>query len=236
MDKRPEISVIIPTLNEQKYIKYPISGLKKQTFDDFETIFVDGASEDGTVRIAGGYSRVVTCTKHGVASARNMGAGLARGRILLFLDADTKPSPRLLETYSRVFSDPDVAAATGPIYPIEDRKLKVRVGYALVSILFVKASIWAGRPSIVGSNFAVRADRFWKANGFREELITYEDWDLSYRIKRYGKVRYSDDAVVRTSARRILAWGLWGYFAFYLVNMMMYHVLRRARTNYKNIR
>ncbi len=232
----PEISVIIPAFNEEKYIRYPIEGLKSQTFTDFETIVVDGGSEDRTVQVARRSSKVIESRKRGVSGARNKGAEIAKGRIFLFLDADTKPSKGLLEAYHKVFSDKEVVAATGPIYPLEKTKRRINMGYSFVSILFVKLSIILRKPKIVGSNFAIRADKFRKSGGFNEKLMTYEDWDLSDRIKKYGKIRYSDDAKVYTSARRIIAWGISGYFLFYLINIIMYHVLRKTRNNYKVIR
>jgi len=231
-----EISVIIPALNEEKYIHYPISGLERQTFKDFDTVVVDGGSQDATVKIAEKYAKVITYTKQGTASARNRGAKMSKGRILLFLDADTKPSPGLLEAYHKIFSDKSIVAATGPVNPIEDRKWDVRIGYTIVSVFLVKFSIAIGRPAIVGSNFAVRADAFRKVRGFNENFITYEDWDLSARLAKQGRTVYSDDAVVYTSARRILAWGVFGYFVFYLINIFMYYFLKRSRADYKNIR
>lgn len=232
----PEISVIVPALNEEKYIHNVIDGLEKQTFKDFETIVVDGGSEDNTVKIVKKHAKVIVSYRKGAGSARNAGAKAAKGDILLFLDADTRPSKQLLDTYHKMFQDDKVVAATGPIYPLERSKLRIWIGYKFISVYFVKASMLVGRPSIVGSNFAARKSVFEKANGFNEKFITYEDWDLSNRLKKYGKIAYSDNAMVNTSARRIAAWGVSGYFIFYTINMFMYHFLKRSRTNYKKIR
>lgn len=233
---KPDISVIIPALDEQKYIHYSLSGLKAQTFRNFEVIVVDGGSEDRTASIAKRSAKVIVCRKRGAGSARNMGAKEAKGRILLFLDADTRPSTRLLEVYKKVFSNENTVASTGPIYPIEETNLVIRVGYWLVSVLFIRLSIFFNRPSIVGSNFAVKADKFNKAGGFDEKFITYEDWDLSGRLKRLGSIKYSKDAYVYTSARRVITWGVFGYVLFYIINMFMYHVLKKSNSDYKSIR
>ena len=232
----PEISVIIPALNEQKYIGNPLSGLKSQTFRDFETIVVDGGSRDRTASIARKSAKVIVCREKGVSAARNRGAAAAKGSILLFLDADTRPSRDLLRVYHEIFLDKSVASATGPIYPLERTKKRIRLGYSIVSVAFVKLSILVGSPHIIGSNFAARASSFRKCGGFDEKLLTYEDWDLSGRIKRCGTVAYSDRAAVHTSVRRVAAWGVFGYFLFYLTNMIMYHVLRKARSNYGEYR
>ena len=78
----PEISVIIPALNEQKYIGNPLGGLKSQTFKDFETIVVDGGSKDRTVSIARKSAKVIVCREKGVSAARNRGAAAVRIYIL----------------------------------------------------------------------------------------------------------------------------------------------------------
>ncbi|MHB1830089.1 MAG: glycosyltransferase [Candidatus Micrarchaeaceae archaeon] len=233
---KPDISVIIPALDEQKYIHYSLSGLKAQTFKNFEVIVVDGGSEDRTASIAKRSAKVIVCRKRGAGSARNKGAEKAKGSILVFIDADTRPSNCLLEAYMAAFLDNGTVAATGPILPLEKTGMRIRAGYWIVSVVFVRLSILFNRPSIVGSNFAVRSTAFRKSGGFNEKFITYEDWDLSNRLGKLGRIRYENRAEVCTSARRVIAWGLLGYVLFYAINMFMYHVLRKSNSDYKSIR
>ncbi|MCL4365279.1 MAG: glycosyltransferase [Candidatus Marsarchaeota archaeon] len=232
----PEISVIIPTLNEEKYIIQPLLGLQKQTFKNFETIVVDGGSADDTVRIAKKYAHILIDNGHGPGSGRNKGASIAKGKILVFIDADTRPSPRLLDNYHSIFSDVGVAAATGPILPLEKSPLRIRIGYKIISVFFVKLSIFLRHPAIMGSNFAVNADTFRKVNGFNDKFLTYEDWDLSKKLNGKGRIVYSNGAIVKSSTRRVAAWGISGYFIYYFINMLMYNFLKKSRSNYKNIR
>ena len=237
MPDKPEISVIIPAMNEERYIGFPLKGFGKQSFRNFEVIVVDGGSKDDTVRIAKEHkAKVVIEKRRGISPARNAGAKAAKGSILVFLDADTKPSENLLATYKNVFEDKEVIAATGPILPLEKTNFRIRKGYSFVSVFFVKNSIRIGRPSIVGSNFAVRKSIFMKIGGFDEKLVTYEDWDLSGRLKGNGRIVYSDDAVVYTSVRRIKAWGVSGFFLFHVSNIFRYHLLRKPQDHYKEIR
>ncbi len=232
----PEISVIIPALNEERYIGHAIKGLTSQTFKNFETIVVDGGSIDNTVKIAKKHAKVIVQKKPGAAIARNSGARIARGRLLLFLDADTWPSPHLLEIYRKIFANGKVVAATGPVFPLEKVRADVSAGYFFVSMIFVKASVLLSRPCIVGSNFAVRKDAFVKAGGFNPKMITYEDWDLSLRLKKIGRIKFVNNAEVKTSARRINAWGVAGFFAFYVNNMARYTFFKKPRREYRQIR
>ncbi len=232
----PEISVIVPSLNEEKYIGKAMQSLRDQAFKDYEIILVDNCSTDRTREIAKKYARILKDKRKGVGLARNLGSRIARGKILLFLDADTVASKGLLSEYKNAFSSDEVVAATGPILPLEKTSRFVRISYKFVSILFVRLSIFFGRPSIVGSNFAVRRSAFEKAGGFDEKLLTYEDWNLSNKLKKYGKIRYLNGALVRTSARRVFAWGVSGFFLYYVINMFKYHATKKPRTDYMPIR
>ena len=60
---RPSISIIIPTLNEEKYIERCLKSLKNQSFRNFEIIVSDSYSTDDTVKIAKKYGAKVVLTK-----------------------------------------------------------------------------------------------------------------------------------------------------------------------------
>jgi glycosyltransferase involved in cell wall biosynthesis len=232
----PKISVIIPALNEEKYIAYPLLGLARQSFKDFETIVVDGGSKDRTREIARKYhAKVITEHRPGIGLARNSGAKVSKGRILVFLDGDTKPGKHLLMDYYEAMSG-DAIAATGPIYPLEKTNKRISIGYKIVSIVMVKLSIKLGMPSVVGSNFVVRKDVFLKVKGFNSKLMTYEDWDLSIRLKKYGRIKFVDSAYVHTSARRVAAWGIIKYFTYHVGNMIRYTFTKTAKSDYGYIR
>ena len=152
--KDPAISVIIPALNEEKYIHIPLEALRHQTFKDFEVIVVDGKSKDRTVQVARKYGAKVIVEKSAVSKARNIGARAAKGKLLVFLDGDTKPGKDLLKAYHDRIKG-KVIAATGPIYPLEKTKRRIRYAYKFVTVDLIKFSIKAGFPSLVGSNFAI---------------------------------------------------------------------------------
>ena len=230
------ISVIVPAFNEEKYIKYVFEGLRSQTFRDFETIVVDKDSTDRTREIASKYARVIVEKREGIGIARNAGARAAKGGVLVFLDADTRPSKGLLEAYRASFKDAAIVAATGPILPLEKTTRRVNMGYRFVSVLFVRLSILFGRPSVVGSNFAVRKRVFDAVGGFNEKFATYEDWDLSLRLRKMGRIAYIMGAVAYTSVRRIKAWGMFGFFIYHSLNIVRYHLFGRPNEEYEPVR
>ncbi len=233
----PLISVIIPSFNEQKYIGHVLRALEMQTFRDFETIVVDGNSTDKTremARKAG--ARVMIEKRKGIGLARNTGVKAARGSILFFTNADTAPSPKVLEAYASAFKDRGVVAATGPMVPLEKTTRFIRFGYKFASVSLAKASFRMGMPAMSGSNIAMRKSAFKKAGGFDTRLETYEDIDLIARVKKLGEVRYVNDAVVATSTRRIEAWGVRRYILFNAGNVLRYNLSKESKKDYEPIR
>jgi len=87
-----KLSVIIPTFNEEKSIRECLGSIFKQSYDDFEVIVVDDGSSDKTLRILSGSKNTnlqILKQKHkGPGAARNLGAGRAKGEILVLVDAD----------------------------------------------------------------------------------------------------------------------------------------------------
>ncbi len=234
--KKPFVSVIIPTLNEEKYIRYPLDGLRWQTFRDFEIIVVDSYSTDRTRDIALKHAKVIERPKRGMSNARNNGARIAKGSILIFIDADTMPERETLKAYVSAFEDRNIVAATGPMRPLERATPFIRLSYLLLSVYLSRLLSAFGRLSISGSNFAVRRDAFENAGGFDEKLVTNESHSLSRKLRKYGRVSYVDGARVRTSVRRITRWGLFRYLVFRLWNNLGYALMGNAAKEYEQIR
>ena len=105
-----KISIIIPTYNEEKNISDCVLSLKQQSEKDFEIIVVDDGSTDSTIQILKGLDVKVLEQKHeGPGIARNFGAKVAKGKILVFLDADMTYDSKFLKNLVR---------------PIEENKAK----------------------------------------------------------------------------------------------------------------
>lgn len=98
-----KISVIIPTYNEEDVIGKCLESLSQQTYKDLEIIVVDDGSTDGTVKkvlLFTNHKSLITVLqqKHlGPGAARNLGAKEAKGKILVFVDADMTFEPDFIE-------------------------------------------------------------------------------------------------------------------------------------------
>lgn len=99
----PEVSVIIPAYNAEKYLAECLESVGSQTERNLEIIVVDDGSTDGTAAIVAGFAeadprlRLIRQPNGGPGPARNTAIAAARGRYLAFVDADDLLLPHALE-------------------------------------------------------------------------------------------------------------------------------------------
>ncbi|MGD8506514.1 MAG: glycosyltransferase [Candidatus Bathyarchaeota archaeon] len=216
-------------MNEERYLERCLASLKNQeTCDNFEIIVVDGGSSDATVKIAKGYAdKVVVSQERSPSVQRNLGAKMATGKFLAFIDADTVASESWLKGIVEAFQDQNVACVTGPLFPLE--RIKRPYLYSLTNIL-QKILVRINYPLFWGASCAFRTDAFWKIEGFDEKLLTSEDHDISLRIRRIGKAAFNDDISAFTSHRKFLE-DERKAFLFYIRDILEYFFLRKMRTH-----
>lgn len=92
------ISVVIPTYNEERYLKKCLSSLEQQTYPNTEIIIIDDGSTDKTRLIAAKHKAKIRLISHGgPGNARNIGAKIAKGTILVFIDGDMYAEKHYIE-------------------------------------------------------------------------------------------------------------------------------------------
>ncbi|MEP6704061.1 MAG: glycosyltransferase, partial [Acidobacteriota bacterium] len=103
------VSVIIPTLNEAVSLKTTIDAVKALSAN-IEIIVVDGGSRDATISVAENSGALVVRSERGRGTQMHAGATAAKGYVLWFLHADTKPAPDSLNEIHRALTDSAVVA------------------------------------------------------------------------------------------------------------------------------
>jgi glycosyltransferase involved in cell wall biosynthesis len=206
MKRLPFVSVIMPTLNEERYIENCLKALKNQDYKGkYEIIVADGMSKDATVKIAKKYAdKVIRVKKRGIAAGRNAGAKVAKGKIFLFIDADTIAPFNLITEIAKNFRK-NVVGVACPILPLSSSLIDFLLYWIFNQ--FVRVSIKIKKPKVAGACCAYRRDAFEKIGGFNEEIETLEDFDVSKRIIKFGEIKFLDSVFVLTSTRRIRKWG-----------------------------
>ena len=236
--KKLFISIVIPTFNEEKYLEATLKAIKSQDYEGkYEIIVADGMSKDKTVKLARKYAnKVITVKKRGVSVGRNAGAKIAKGDILLFLDADTILLFNALSEIAKAFRNKKVVGVTCPILPISFKASNFAVYWFYNNIM--KITLKRKTPQVAGMCCAYRKDAFEKIRGFNENMYVYEDLDFSKRIGKFGKIVFVESTLALTSPRRFEAWGSTNAARKYIVTYLNYFLAgKRVPPNeYKPVR
>lgn len=116
MEKTPIISVVIPVYNGGGHLGECLDALSGSSYSEYETIVVDDCSTDDSVAISERKGAIVykLTDRSGPAAARNHGARMAKGDIIVFIDSDVIVKPETIEKVVHDFSKyPDVVAVFG---------------------------------------------------------------------------------------------------------------------------
>jgi len=236
-----EISVVIPTFNEEKNIKRTLLSLNNQDFprDRYEIIVVDGFSKDKTVEIAEKYAdKVIYQKSPRVAGARNDGARISKGWIIATTDADTLiPSHWIRRIYENFKNDRSLVGLSGPMFPLEN-SLKARV-FFLMSFNAFPRIISTIAPHFhaftFGPNSAFLKKAFMKVGGYSVDIGISDDVEITMRIKKYGRLKFDKNLFVYTSSRRFERYGYLRMLYIYDTTAFKLFVLKK-RDDLKSIK
>lgn len=127
----PDVSVIVPTYNLEKYIAERIESILSQTIQDFEVIILDNCSTDSTYEVARPYAADprVTLIRNPVNSGTpfkqwKLGSDLAKSQILWIAEGDDSASENFLEVLLPSFDDNDVSMAFCPSIIMDSHGVK----------------------------------------------------------------------------------------------------------------
>jgi len=233
-----DISVIIPTLNEEKYLPRCLKSLVNQQSDHpCEILVIDGGSTDRTVQVAEKYADEVLMKPNApVGAARNLGAKTATGDILAFIDADTIANPQWVESIDEAFRrERRAVGLTGPTLPYDGR-LSDAITYRLWTIYLQRILLYLQMPHVIGFNCAYRRAPFLSVGGFDEDSVMSEDIKLAHKIRRYGNIKFEKDMSALTSARRFRKYGHAYIGGLYLWNGFSTLILDCSHSNYPPVR
>ena len=188
----PEISIIIPTLNEEEHIGRLIRHLSDNSHE-VEIIVADGNSSDRTVEIAEKEdAEVVSVQAPSRPKQLNAGADLAKAELLYFVHADTLPPKNYAEQILK-------ASANGNTFGC----FRFRFDSDKPALAF---NSWCTRLPVMmvrGGDQSLYIPRklFDKLDGYREDFIVMEDYDIMRRGKKFARFTLLQDDVV-VSARK----------------------------------
>lgn len=197
------VSIIIPTLNEEKYLPLLLDSIAKQTIAPTEVIVADANSTDNTRKIAHKFGcKIVEGGRPG--KGRNNGAAVATQPILLFLDADVILRPEFLEETIAEFTQRHLDAASCFFVsrsPLKKDKAIVTLWNGYFALMQPIA------PQVCGTCIFATKNMHQKIGGFDETILIAEDVDYVQRINKIGKFHFLKSQKITVSLRRFVEEG-----------------------------
>ncbi|MCX2713508.1 glycosyltransferase family 2 protein [Mycolicibacterium sp. J2] len=229
------LSFVIPTLNEAKTIERTLQCLS-QFSGRHEIIVSDGNSSDGTIEICRRYADEVVVydgeARQTIAMARNMGAAVAAGDFVVFMDADVVIHD-IDEFFATAFAEfrrrPELVALTGRyrVFPEVSTWFDRWVFFSLGLQFALQNNVF--HIGGAGGEFQmITAEAFRKVNGFDERLTASEDMDLFRRLSQIGRTRFVNRLTVWHTGRRAHAVGWPRLLLSWFSNSMSVLFLRRS--------
>ncbi len=238
--ENPAISVIIPTLNEEKHIGFLLSSLRAQPSASYETLLIDGGSRDKTSAIAKQYgAKVVVILGCSEFASRNIGAKTSKGKFLFFTCADIILPQNLLSKILEKFEqNPELVALTGPGYPFDAPFLGKAeyVVYNLLRFMFAKLPRRLRRFSTSTNFLVVRKNCFDDTGGF-DAYDVNADGLMGKELLEKGEVAFSLDTYVYISARRMRSMGFLNFnrhYLYVLENIFLFLSRTRIMKSFKS--
>ncbi len=188
-----DVSIIVTTRNEERHIAACLESVRRQDFpaEKMETIVVDNASTDRTKEIAREYTPLVFDHGPERSAQRNFGISRARGRYILYLDADMSLSEELLKECLEKCERENLAGLYIPERVVgEGFWIKVRD---------FERGFYDG-TCIDAVRFVLRKTAL-EIGGFDENLNGPEDWDFDRRLRAAGKVKIARAKIFHDEGR-----------------------------------
>ena len=180
--KQPFFSIVIPVLNEEKALPLLLADLTKQTIKDFEVILVDGHSTDKTVEVAKKWEKklpsltIINSKIRNVSVQRNLGAQRAKGKYILWNDADNSLPDYYLEGLRYHLHVRPVEVFTVWCDPDTDKSSDKSIATYLN--LLVETAYLLGNPAAFGAMIGCSTKSFSKTGGFNPEVGFAEDTEF----------------------------------------------------------
>jgi glycosyltransferase involved in cell wall biosynthesis len=198
-DPHPTVTVIIPCFNQARFLPAAVSSVRAQRYERVECIVVNDGSTDGTAAVASTLGvPVIEQSNKGVSEARNAGLTIARGELVVFLDADDELLPDAVALGAAALESNRMAAAVvGRCQPMnaDGDSLPAVHDEVNPSNLYTE---WLMRNFVWTPGAAMfRRDVLVEIGGFPAGLGPAADYGVYLRLARTRRVHFLANDLVR---------------------------------------
>jgi glycosyltransferase involved in cell wall biosynthesis len=201
-----KVSVEIPAYNEEKYIGNCLRSLLNQTEKIDEIVVVDNNCSDMTVDVVKKFPgvKIIREKKQGMIPARNAGFDYMSGDILIKCDADTVFPENWIEEVKLAFKNNPGCTGVSTLVFFDDLPWVRKLPWLYYIYFFIPKLIIGDYP-LNGPGYAI-TKKVWakvKSEICLDDKKVHEDIDLSFHIKKYGRIIFIKKCLLKSSARRI---------------------------------
>ena len=200
-DDLESVTVLMPVYNGAAYLEPAIESIRRQTHSDFEFLIVDDGSTDGSSQILQGFSaqdsriHVIHGMHEGGAASRNRGLALARGTVIVCMDADDVAMPERIKRQLAYLAEHPNVAAVGSALRLINRDgdpIAPPTKYPLGSEE-IREGLFSGYSMLAHPTVAMRREAVIAVGGYRRAFDPAEDYDLWLRLsERYALANLPD--------------------------------------------
>jgi glycosyltransferase involved in cell wall biosynthesis len=187
---KPVVSIVIPAYNEATYIDRLLEALTRQDYPSFEVIVSDAQSKDGTEKVIADFKKQLDLTlvqspPAGPAAGRNVGAKLAKGDWLLFMDADDDLDDAHFIGAMLEEADRRGWQTATPLVRHSDASFIENI-VSKLNYKYIKLLAHTKHPVAPGWCILTKRSLFEANNGFNEKIQFGEDYDYVSRVGSHG--------------------------------------------------
>lgn len=187
-------SIIIPSHNRRPVLIQTLNSLAGQTYPaaQLEVIVVLDGCRDDTRESLGAYSapftlRLIEQDHRGPGAARNLGAKLAKGELLIFLDDDIEAAPGFVQAHAAAHQDNSHKVVIGYSHPnLAGQRsylsLELQSWWEAMFQLMQQPGYRFRYNDMLSGNFSISRDFFYHIGGFNTDLSVHEDYELGMRL------------------------------------------------------
>ncbi|RYZ44110.1 MAG: glycosyltransferase family 2 protein [Myxococcaceae bacterium] len=185
------LSVIIPTRHRPDLLRQALTCVEAQTRCPDEVLVIDDGDAPQPVIPGAGVRWVRHEAPHGAARARNLGALLAQGRFLAFLDDDDTWDPAYLAEAEHLVLTERLELVLTAFLKVRHQEGAQEVVPEKVPPAYLHPDDFLVRnPGLRGSNLFISRATFLQSGGFDPALPSFHDMDLGIRLAALPGLRY----------------------------------------------
>lgn len=197
----PKVSVVIPTYNHARYLRFALDSVINQSYANLEVFVIDDGSTDGTAKLVKPYrSKINYIYKEngGTPSALNLGLSLATGKYIGWLSADDiLMDEKVSKQVGQMESDPNLGFSYTSFVVIDaNGKKQYEVNSPYFSDKQEMVTKLMEGCFINGSSVMMRSSALKQIGNFDESLPQAHDYDLWFRFLRHYACGFLEDRLL----------------------------------------